>query len=52
MHRGAMNAVSLDSRDIVVVISSSGSTKDVLHAAELAKRQGTTIIGVSNTLRT
>lgn len=51
MHRAAMNAVSLDDRDIVVVISSSGSTKDVLHAAALAKRQGTTVIGISNTLR-
>jgi len=51
MHRAAMNAVSLDSQDIVVVISSSGSTKDVLHAVALAKRQGTTVIGISNTLR-
>jgi DNA-binding MurR/RpiR family transcriptional regulator len=51
MHRAAMNAVSLDKQDIVVVISSSGSTKDVLHAAELAKRQGTKVIGISNTLR-
>ncbi|WP_049614723.1 MurR/RpiR family transcriptional regulator [Yersinia pekkanenii] len=51
MHRAAMNAVSLDHQDIVVVISSSGSTKDVLHAVELAQRQGTKIIGISNTLR-
>nr|WP_208759689.1 MurR/RpiR family transcriptional regulator [Yersinia mollaretii] len=51
MHRAAMNAVSLDSQDIVVVISSSGSTKDVLHAVELAQQQGTKIIGISNTLR-
>ncbi len=50
MHRAAMNAVSLDRQDIVVVISSSGSTKDVLHAIELAQRQGTKIIGISNTL--
>lgn len=50
MHRAAMNAISLGTEDIVVAVSSSGSTKDVLHAVEMAKKQGAKILGISNTL--
>ncbi|MDW5502864.1 MurR/RpiR family transcriptional regulator [Serratia proteamaculans] len=51
MHRAAMNAASLDAQDLLIAISSSGSTKDVLHAVTLAKQRGARIIVVSNTQR-
>ncbi|HGM6673569.1 RpiR family transcriptional regulator [Serratia marcescens] len=51
MHRAAMNAASLSERDLLIVISSSGSTKDVLHAVALAKGRGARVIAVSNTQR-
>ncbi|HHK7965074.1 TPA: MurR/RpiR family transcriptional regulator [Serratia marcescens] len=51
MHRAAMNAASLSERDLLIVISSSGSTKDVLHAVALAKGRGVRVIAISNTQR-
>lgn len=51
MHRAAMNAASLSERDLLIVISSSGSTKDVLHAVTLAKGRGARVIAISNTQR-
>ncbi|MGL5093329.1 MAG: MurR/RpiR family transcriptional regulator [Aeromonas sobria] len=51
MHRAAMNATSLKPRDVVIAVSSSGSTKDLLHAVQLGKEHGASIIVLSNTSR-
>ncbi|WP_061798113.1 MurR/RpiR family transcriptional regulator [Serratia ficaria] len=51
MHLAAMNAAALGAHDLLIVISSSGSTKDVLHAVALAKQRGARIIALSNTQR-
>ncbi|WP_421295541.1 MurR/RpiR family transcriptional regulator [Aeromonas sp. 604534] len=51
MHRAAMNATSLKPGDVVIAVSSSGSTKDLLHAAQLGKEHGANIIVLSNTSR-
>lgn len=51
MHRAAMNATSLKPGDVVIAVSSSGSTKDLLHAVQLGKERGASIIVLSNTSR-
>ena len=51
MHRAAMNAATLNERDLVVVISSSGSTKDLMHVVKLAKKRHACVLLISNTLR-
>lgn len=51
MHRAAMNAATLGERDLVVAISSSGSTKDLLHVVKLAKKRNARVLLLSNTLR-
>ncbi|WP_323064876.1 MurR/RpiR family transcriptional regulator [Aeromonas jandaei] len=51
MHRAAMNATSLKPGDVVIAVSSSGSTKDLLHAVQLGKEHGVSIIVLSNTSR-
>ncbi|MEN3761824.1 MurR/RpiR family transcriptional regulator [Aeromonas veronii] len=51
MHRAAMNATSLKPGDVVIAVSSSGSTKDLLHAVQLGKEHGASIIVLSNTSR-
>lgn len=51
MHRGAMNAATLSERDLVVAISSSGSTKDLLHVVKIAKKRNACVLLLSNTLR-
>ena len=51
MHRAAMNATSLKQGDVVIAVSSSGSTKDLLHAVQLGKEHGASIIVLSNTRR-
>jgi len=51
MHRAAMNAATLSERDLVVVISSSGSTKDLMHVVKLAKKRHARVLLISNTLR-
>lgn len=51
MHRAAMNATSLKPGDVVIAVSSSGSTKDLLHAAQLGKEHGASVIVLSNTSR-
>ncbi|WP_429113243.1 MurR/RpiR family transcriptional regulator [Aeromonas veronii] len=51
MHRAAMNATSLKPGDVVIAVSSSGSTKDLLHAEQLGKEHGASIIVLSNTSR-
>ncbi|MCI1030872.1 RpiR family transcriptional regulator [Raoultella sp. BIGb0149] len=51
MHRAAMNASTLREGDLVVAISSSGSTKDLLHVVRLAKKRKARVLMLSNTLR-
>jgi len=50
-HMQAISAVSLDDRDVVVAISQTGRTKDLLHTVKLVKETGTTVISLcpSNT---
>mgnify|MGYP003665427280 CR=1 FL=1 len=43
-HMQAISAVSLDERDVVVAISQTGRTKDLLHTVNLVKDTGTTVI--------
>ncbi|PIE20805.1 MAG: transcriptional regulator [Neptuniibacter caesariensis] len=45
-HMQAISAVSLDSRDVVVAISQTGRTKDLLHTVRLVKETGTTVIAL------
>lgn len=49
MHRAAMNATTLSKDTLVVAISSSGSTRDLLHVVKLARKQGVRILALSNT---
>ena len=51
MHRAVMNATSLKLGDVVIAVSSSGSTKDLLHAVQLGKEHGASIIVLGNTSR-
>ncbi|EOD3176501.1 MurR/RpiR family transcriptional regulator [Citrobacter werkmanii] len=51
MHRAAMNASTLKEGDLVIAISSSGSTKDLLHVVKLAKNRQAPVLMLSNTLR-
>ena len=45
-HMQAISAVSLDKRDVVVAISQTGRTKDLLHTVRLVKETGTTVIAL------
>ncbi len=45
-HMQAISAVSLDNRDVVVAISQTGRTKDLLHTVKLVKETGTTVIAL------
>jgi len=51
MHRAAMNASMLREGDLVIAISASGSTKDVMHVVKVAKKQNARVLMLSNTLR-
>lgn len=51
MHRAAMNATTLSKNTFVVAISSSGSTRDLLHVVKLARKQGVRVLALSNTPR-
>lgn len=51
MHRAAMNASTLKEGDLVIAISASGSTKDVMHVMKVAKKQNARVLMLSNTLR-
>lgn len=51
MHRAAMNASTLKEDDLVIAISASGSTKDVMHVVKVAKKQNARVLMLSNTLR-
>ena len=51
MHRAAMNATTLSKNTLVVAISSSGSTRDLLHVVKLARKRGVQVLSLSNTPR-
>ncbi|WP_165462768.1 MurR/RpiR family transcriptional regulator [Atlantibacter sp.] len=51
MHRAAMNAVTLSHETLVVAISSSGSTRDLLHVVKLARKRGVPVLALCNTPR-
>ncbi|MDY0418323.1 MurR/RpiR family transcriptional regulator [Enterobacter sp. 170198] len=51
MHRAAMNATTLSQETLVVAISSSGSTRDLLHVVKLARKRGVKVLALSNTPR-
>ncbi|WHP32378.1 MurR/RpiR family transcriptional regulator [Trabulsiella odontotermitis] len=51
MHRAAMNASTLSEEDLVVAISSSGSTRDLLHVVKQARKHGVCVLTLSNTSR-
>lgn len=44
----AMSASALGEKDVVVGISHTGSNRDVLHAMKLAKKNGATVICITN----
>lgn len=46
-HMQSMSAVTLQKNDVVVAISQSGRTKDLLHAMEMAQNQGAHVISLS-----
>ena len=46
-----MSATALGGEDVVVAISSSGSTRDLLHVVKLARKRGAKVLTISNTPR-
>ena len=48
MHLAAISASQFDHQDTLVVVSSSGSTKDVLHAVKVAHQTDCAILALSN----
>jgi len=46
-HMQSMSAVTLNEQDVVVAISQSGRTKDLLHSIKLAQTYGATVISMS-----
>ncbi|QDY43341.1 MurR/RpiR family transcriptional regulator [Candidatus Pantoea soli] len=51
MHLAAMNAATVSEADLVIAISSSGSTRDLLHVVSVARKQKARVLMLSNTLR-
>ncbi|MGD2125035.1 MAG: MurR/RpiR family transcriptional regulator [Desulfobacteraceae bacterium] len=45
-HMQVMSAALLSPKDVVVAISHTGSTKDILESAKIAKSSGATVIGI------
>ena len=46
-HMQAMSAVTLSDRDVVVAISQSGRTKDLLHSVQLAQQHGARVVSLA-----
>lgn len=46
-HMQAMSAVTLSDEDVVVAISQSGRTKDLLHSVELAQQHGALVVSLA-----
>jgi RpiR family carbohydrate utilization transcriptional regulator len=44
----AMSASVLDERDVVLVITHSGTNLDILHVSKVAKKQGAKVIAITN----
>lgn len=51
-HMMAMSASILESEDVVIGISASGSSKDIFEALALAKNRGATTIGITHYAKT
>ncbi len=47
-HIQSIAAANFDERDFLVLVSISGSTKDILHVAEIARSVGATILVITN----
>ena len=45
-HMQVMSAALLTAEDVVVVISHTGSTKDIIDSAKIARKAGATVIGI------
>lgn len=50
-HMQAMAAATMDERDVAVVFSYSGATKDTIHVAELAKKGGAGVVCVTRFIK-
>ncbi|MCT7359370.1 MAG: transcriptional regulator [Thalassobium sp.] len=46
-HMQAMSAVTLSEQDVVVAISQSGRTKDLLHSVQLAQQHGAMVVSLA-----
>src|SRR5690606_26064429 len=46
-HMQAMSAVTLSEQDVVVAISQSGRTKDLLHSVQLAQHYGAQVVSLA-----
>lgn len=46
-HMQAMSAVTLSEQDVVVAISQSGRTKDLLHSVQLAQQHGAKVVSLA-----
>lgn len=46
-HMQSMSAVTLNEKDVVVAISQSGRTKDLLHSIKLAQTYGATVVSLA-----
>ncbi|MDK2778123.1 MAG: SIS domain-containing protein [Pseudomonadota bacterium] len=46
-HMQAMSAVTLSAEDVVVAISQSGRTKDLLHSVQLAQQHGALVVSLA-----
>ncbi len=46
-HMQAMSAVTLSSQDVVVAISQSGRSKDLIHCVELAQKAGAVVVSLA-----
>ena len=47
----AMTASMADEKDLIVIISYSGSTKDNVHVAKIAKKSGAKVVGITRFLK-
>ncbi|MDY3221602.1 MAG: MurR/RpiR family transcriptional regulator [Lachnospiraceae bacterium] len=50
-HMQAMTASMADEKDLIVIISYSGSTKDNVHVAKIAKKSGAKVVGITRFLK-
>ena len=48
VHNQAIITANLSQQDLLILVSVSGSTKDIIHLAEIAKENGTPIVVITN----